>query len=126
VFIVIFLVGTAIEVIDCRSFIQLPKKEITMKTLTSVIFVTGLMFSSAAAVAAQPTQELTEQVAKVLAVQASQVSIAIQQQIAASLQASLDEVVALANVETTETNQVVAVKSSPLVKEVEQPESMME
>ena len=97
-----------------------------MKTLTSVIFVTGLMFSSAAAVAAQPTQELTEQVAKVLAAQASQVSIVIQQQITASLQASLDEVVALANVETTETNQVVAVKSNPQVEEVEQPESMME
>jgi|GEM_PF-6836298 len=97
-----------------------------MKTLTSVIFVTGLMFSSAAAVAAQPTQELTEQVAKVLAAQASQVSNVIQQQIAASLQASLDEVVALANVETTETNQVVAVKSNTEIKEVEQPESMME
>ena len=97
-----------------------------MKTLTSVIFVTGLMFSSAAAVAAQPTQELTEQVAKVLAAQASQVSNVIQQQITVSLQASLDEVVALANVEITETNQVVAVKSTPQVKEVEQPESMME
>ncbi|OBP16124.1 hypothetical protein A5320_01500 [Rheinheimera sp. SA_1] len=97
-----------------------------MKTLTSVIFVTGLMFSSAAAVAAQPTQELTEQVAQVLAVQASEVSTVIQQQIAASLQASFNEVVALANVETTQINQVVAVKSKSQPKEVEQPESMME
>lgn len=97
-----------------------------MKTLTSMLFVTGLMFSSAAAVAVQPTQELTDQVAKVLATQASQVSNVIQQQIAASLQASLDEVVALANAETTEANQVVAVKSKPSQKEVEQPESMME
>jgi protein-tyrosine-phosphatase len=124
--IVVFLVGTAIEVIDCRSLIQLPKKEITMKTLTSVIFVTGLMFSSAAAVAAQPTQELTEQVAQVLAVQASEVSTVIQQQIAASLQASFNEVVTLANVEATQINQVVAVKSKSQPKEVEQPESMME
>ena len=97
-----------------------------MKTLTSMIFVTGLMFSSAAAVAAQPTQELTEQVAKVLAVQASEVSSVIQQQIAASLQASLNEVVALANAESTETNQVVAVKTKSEQKEIEQPESMME
>ena len=97
-----------------------------MKTLTSMIFVTGLMFSSAAAVAAQPTQELTEQVAKVLAVQASEVSSVIQQQIAASLQASLNEVVALATAEATETNQVAAVKSKSEPKEVEQPESMME
>ena len=97
-----------------------------MKTLTSMIFVTGLMFSSAAAVAAQPTQELTEQVAKVLAVQASEVSSVIQQQIAASLQASLNEVVALTNAESTETNQVVAAKSKSEPKEIEQPESMME
>ena len=121
-----FLIGTAIEVIDCRSLIQLLKKEITMKTLTSLIIVTGLMFSSAAAVAAQPTEELTEQVAKVLATQASQVSGAIQQQIAASLQASLAEVAALATIETAQANQVVVVKSNTQVKEVEQPESMME
>ncbi|RVU33198.1 hypothetical protein EOE67_17850 [Rheinheimera riviphila] len=97
-----------------------------MKTLTSMIFVTGLMFSSAAAVAAQPTQELTEQVAKVLAVQATQVSDAIQQQITASLQASLDEVVALATAEVTDNNQIVAIKTTSQVKGVEQPESMME
>lgn len=97
-----------------------------MKNLTSVLFVTGLVFSSAAAVAAQPTQELTEQVSKILAVQASQVSHVIQQQITESLQGSLDEVVALTTADTTETNQVVAVKSSTEVKEVEQPESMME
>lgn len=97
-----------------------------MKTLTSVLFVTGLMFSSAAAVAAQPTQELTEQVTKLLAVQAAQVSTAIQQQISVSLQASIDEVAALADIEIAETNQVVVVKSSAKVKEVEQPESMME
>ena len=97
-----------------------------MKTLTSLIVVTGLMFSSTAVVAAQPTQELTEQVTKVLAVQAAQVSSAIQQQIAASLQESIDEVAALANIEIAETNQMVVVKSTPQVKEVEQPESMME
>lgn len=97
-----------------------------MKTLTSVMFATGLIFSSTVAVAAQPTQELTEQVTKVLSAQASQVSTVIQQQITASLQASLDEVVALADVEKIQTNQVVAVKSSAQVKEVEQPETMME
>ncbi len=97
-----------------------------MKTLTSMMFATGLVFSSAAAVAAQPTQELTEQVTKILAVQASQVSHVIQQQITESLQVSLDEVVALTTADTTATNQVVAVKSSAEVKEVEQPESMME
>lgn len=97
-----------------------------MKNLTSMLLVTGLVFSSTAAVAAQPTQELTEQVTKILAVQASQVSHVIQQQITASLQVSLDEVVALATAEASETNQVVAVKSSAEVKEVEQPESMME
>jgi hypothetical protein len=121
-----FPIGTAIELIDCRSLIQLPKKEMTMKTLTSMMFATGLVFSSAAAVAAQPTQELTEQVTKILAVQASQVSHVIQQQITESLQVSLDEVVALTTADTTATNQVVAVKSSAEVKEVEQPESMME
>ena len=97
-----------------------------MKTLTSVIFVTGLMFSSTAAIAAQPTQELSEQVAKVLAVQAAQVSTVIQQQIAESLQASLDEVVSLANVDKVEAKKVVAVKTSPSAQDVEQPESMME
>jgi hypothetical protein len=97
-----------------------------MKTLTSVILVTGLMFSSAAAVAAQPTQELTEQVTKIISVQAAQVSNVIQQQISASIEASLSEIVALANSEITETNQVVAVKSSQSVVEIEQPESMME
>jgi hypothetical protein len=97
-----------------------------MKTLTSVLLVTGLMFSSTAAVAAQPTQELTEQVTKALAVQAAQVSSAIQQQIAVSLQASIDEVSALANIEIAEIKQVVVVKSNPQVKEVEQPESVME
>jgi protein-tyrosine-phosphatase len=122
----VFPIGTAIELIDCRSLIQLPKKEMTMKTLTSMMFATGLVFSSAAAVAAQPTQELTEQVTKILAVQASQVSHVIQQQITESLQVSLDEVVALTTADTTATNQVVAVKSSAEVKEVEQPESMME
>lgn len=97
-----------------------------MKTLTSVILVAGLMFSSTAAVAAQPAQELTEQVTKVLAAQASQVSNAIQQQIAASLQASVDEVMAVTLVEAIDADQVVAAKATSLVKEVEQPESMME
>ena len=97
-----------------------------MKTLTSVIFVTGLMFSSAGALAAQPSQELTEQVTKALAVQAAQVSSLIQQQITESLQASLDEVVDLANVDKVDAEKVVAAKASPAVRDVEQPESMME
>lgn len=96
-----------------------------MKTLTSVIFVTGLMFNSAAALAVEPSQELSEQVTKVLAAQAAQVTIAIQQQISESLQASVAEVVALASIDSAETAKVVAVKSNT-EQSVEQPESMME
>jgi len=121
-----FLIGTAIEITDCRSLIQLSKKEITMKTLTSIIFVTGLMVSSTATVAAEPSQEFSEQVTQVLAMQAAQVSTVIQQQIAESLQASLEQVVDLANVEKVEANKVVAVKANPTTNAMEQPESMME
>jgi hypothetical protein len=96
-----------------------------MKTLTSVIFVTGLMLSSGAALAVEPSQELSEQVTKVLATQAAQVKIAIQQQISESLQASVAEVVSLATVDSDDTAKVVAVKSS-VDQEVEQPESIME
>ncbi len=97
-----------------------------MKTLTSVVFITGLMFSSTAAVAAQPTQELTEQVAKILAVQATQVSHAIQLQISASLQASVAEVVALVDAGKVEKNQIVVIKSKQSAVEVEQQETTME
>ena len=96
-----------------------------MKTLTSVIFVTGLMFNSAAALAVEPSQELSEQVTKVLAAQAAQVKIAIQQQISESLQASVAEVVALASIDSTEATKMVAVKNNT-EQSVEQPESMME
>jgi hypothetical protein len=96
-----------------------------MKTFTSVIFVTGLMLSSGAALAVEPSQELSEQVTKVLAAQAAQVTIAIQQQISESLQASVADVVALATVDSAEETKVVAVKSK-VDQEVAQPESMME
>ncbi len=96
-----------------------------MKTLTSVIFVTGLMLSSGAAVAVEPSQELSEQVTKVLAAQAAQVTMTIQQQISESLQASVAEVVALATIDSADATKVVAVKSNT-DQEIEQPESMME
>lgn len=64
-----------------------------MKTLNSALLVTTLMFGSVNAFAAEPVTELSSQLTQVVTSQVMEVSQNIQQQIAASIEATVSEMI---------------------------------
>ncbi|WP_306522215.1 hypothetical protein [Rheinheimera sp.] len=64
-----------------------------MKTFNTALLVTTLMFGSFNTFAAEPATELSSQLTQVLSTQVMEVSNNIQQQIAASIEATVAEMV---------------------------------